>query len=308
MDGLILVDKPRGPTSHDVVARIRRCLGIQRVGHFGTLDPLATGLLLVAVGRAVKLFPLFSKHDKVYTGEIRLGVATDTYDVLGQPTAPATDIMPGREAVSAAMRSFEGEILQAPPPYSARKLAGKPLYKWARSRKPIAAPPRLVVVHAFKLADYRPPVVEFEVECGSGTYVRSLAHTLGEKLGCGAHLAGLRRLSAGDLSLAQALSLERVEELIAAGRAEEAVLPLESLLPWLPKLILTATGEGRLQKGRALAPGDTQGTLPSVASADTGPAGAQEPVRLFSPAGRFLGLAQPGADPETLVPFLVLTP
>jgi tRNA pseudouridine55 synthase len=308
MDGLILVDKPRGPTSHDIVARIRRCLGIQKVGHFGTLDPLATGLLLVAVGRAVKLFPLFSKHDKVYTGEILLGVATDTYDALGQPAAPAAGVMPRREAVSEAMRSFEGEILQAPPPYSAKKLAGKPLYKWARSRKPVAAPPRPVVVRAFKLADYRPPVIEFEVRCSSGTYVRSLAHALGEKLGCGAHLAGLRRLSSGELSLAQALPLERVEDLIAAGRAQEAVLPLESLLPGLPKLILTPTGEARLQKGRALAAGDTQVTVPGVAPAGAGPAVAREPVRLFSLAGRFLGLAQPGPEPDTFVPFLVFVP
>ena len=116
MDGLILVDKPRGPTSHDVVARVRRCLGIQGVGHFGTLDPLATGLLLVAVGRAVKLFPFFSAHDKSYSGEIRLGVATDTYDAMGRPTATPGGELPGKEAVSEAMGSLEGEILRRPLP------------------------------------------------------------------------------------------------------------------------------------------------------------------------------------------------
>jgi len=308
MDGLILVDKPRGATSHDVVARVRRCLGIQKVGHFGTLDPLATGLLLVAVGRAVKLFPLFSKHDKVYTGEIRLGVATDTYDAMGRPTAPEADALPGREDISKAMLSLEGEILQTPPPYSAKKLGGKPLYKWARGRQPVSCPPRPVKVYAFKLADYRAPIVEFEVRCGSGTYVRSLAHTLGEMLGCGAHLAGLRRLSAGELSLARAFSVEHLEELIKEGKAAEAVLPLEALLPGLPKLILTEVGEGRLQRGRNLADGDIQRMLPSAAPSGTGSADGGGACRLFSLTGRFLGLAAPGPDPETLLPFLVLVP
>jgi tRNA pseudouridine55 synthase len=308
MDGLILVDKPRGATSHDIVARVRRCLGIQKVGHFGTLDPMATGLLLVAVGRAVKLFPLFSRHDKVYSGEIRLGVATDTYDAMGRPTASAAGALPGREAVVEAMRAFEGEILQAPPPYSAKKVAGKPLYKWARGHKPMTSPPRPVTVYAFRLVDFKPPVVEFEARCGSGTYVRSLAHTLGEVLGCGAHLAGLRRLSAGDLTVDRALSADRVEELIKEGRAGEALLPLEALLPGLPKVVLTETGEGRLQKGRSLMPGDIQSRLPQGAPSGTDPADAPDSCRLFSLTGRFLGLARPGPDPETLVPFLILAP
>ncbi len=308
MDGLILVDKPQGLTSHDVVARIRQSLRIQKVGHFGTLDPMATGLLLVAVGRAVKLFPFFSKHDKVYAGEIRLGVATDTYDATGRPTGPETALLPGRQAVIDAMRPLEGEILQTPPPYSAKKLAGKPLYKWARSRQPIACPPRTVIVHAFKMIDCRPPVIEFEVRCGSGTYIRSLAHALGEALGCGAHLAGLRRLGSGEFSVSRALPLERVEELILAGKAEEVVLPLESLLAALPKLILTETGESRLQRGRQLAPADVQRRLPPDAPPGTGPEPDRETCRLFSLSGRFLGLAAPGPDPGMLVPFLVLVP
>jgi tRNA pseudouridine55 synthase len=269
---------------------------------------MATGLLLVAVGRAVKLFPLFSRHDKVYSGEIRLGVATDTYDAMGRPTASAAGALPGREAVVEAMRAFEGEILQAPPPYSAKKVAGKPLYKWARGHKPMTSPPRPVTVYAFRLVDFKTPVVEFEARCGSGTYVRSLAHTLGEVLGCGAHLAGLRRLSAGDLTVDRALSADRVEGLIKEGRAGEVVLPLEALLPGLPKVVLTETGEGRLQKSRSLAPGDVQSRLPQGALSGTDPADAPDTCRLFSLTGRFLGLARSGPDPETLVPFLILAP
>ncbi len=136
MDGLILVDKPRGATSHDIVARVRRCLGIQKVGHFGTLDPLATGLLLVAVGRAVKLFPLFSRHDKVYSGEIRLGMATDTYDAMGRPTASAAGTLPGREAILEAMRAFEGEILQAPPLTRPRRWPANPFINGPAAKRP----------------------------------------------------------------------------------------------------------------------------------------------------------------------------
>ena len=204
------------------------------------------------------------------------------------------------------MRAFEGEILQAPPPYSAKKVAGKPLYKWARGQTPMTSPPRPVTVYAFRLDDFKPPVVEFEVRCGSGTYVRSLAHSLGEVLGCGAHLAGLRRLSAGDLTVDRALSADRVEELIKEGRAGEVVLPLEALLPGLPKVILTETGEGRVQRGRPLAPEDIQSTLPPAAPTWKGPPDALNTCRLFSLTGRFLGLARPGPDPETLVPFLIL--
>lgn len=305
MDGLILVDKPRGLTSHDVVARIRRCLRVQKAGHFGTLDPLATGLLLVAVGRAVKLFPLFSNQDKLYTGEIRLGVATDTYDALGQPAASETNVLPVREAVVEAMSRLTGEILQAPPPYSAKKLAGKPLYKWARSHQAVACPPRPVRVVRFELTDYRPPVIAFEVHCGSGTYVRSLAHELGEMLGCGAHLAALRRVSAGDLSVAQASTLERFETLAAEGRTDEAVLPLESLLPGIPRLILTETGEGRLQKGRPLTAGDFQGQPPVSAPGETPAIAGRQVCRLFSLKGRFLGLAEAGPAPDTFLPFLL---
>ena len=308
MDGLILVDKPRGATSHDIVARVRRCLGIRKVGHFGTLDPMATGLLLVAVGRAVKLFPLYSKHDKAYAGEIQLGLATDTYDATGQPTSPRKDALPGREAVVEAMRSFEGEILQTPPPYSAKKVSGKPLYKWARGRKEVSCPPRPVTVHSFGLVDFRPPAVEFEVRCGSGTYVRSLAHDLGRMLGCGAHLTGLRRISSGELTIDRALPVDRVEELVRGGRTGEVILPLEALLPGLPKVVLTGSGEGRLQRGRPLSPGDIERRLAAEEPAAARPDAPPGACRLFSLAGRFLGLAAPGPDPEVMVPFLILTP
>jgi tRNA pseudouridine55 synthase len=305
MDGLILVDKPRGATSHDIVARVRRSLGIQRVGHFGTLDPLATGLLLVAVGRAVKLFPFFSRHDKVYTGEIRLGVATDTYDAEGEPVAREAGRLPDRAAIVEAMSHFVGDLLQTPPPYSAKKLAGKPLYKWARSRKAAPVSARPVRVDVFRLTDWRPPVLEFEVRCGSGTYVRSLAHELGERLGCGAHLASLRRLAVGGFLIADARPIDRVEDLIKQGRSHDLLHPLESLLPELPKLILTETGAGRLQKGRALASEDIHLVVAAPDSSRPGRGELAGACRLFDMTGRLLAMAQPDRDGLRLVPFLV---
>src|SRR4030042_1057422 len=189
MDGLILVDKPQGATSHDVVARIRRIIDQRQVGHFGTLDPLATGLLLVAVGSATRLFPRYSLHDKVYSGKMRLGYATDTYDAQGKPTSVESDRLPNRDTLVEAMGKFNGRLEQVPPPYSAKKVAGKPLYKWARAKKTVAPRASQVTVYAFNLGGYSPPHVEFDVHCASGTYVRSLVHALGQTLGCGAHLS-----------------------------------------------------------------------------------------------------------------------
>jgi tRNA pseudouridine55 synthase len=303
MDGLILVDKPRGATSHDIVARVRRALGIQQVGHFGTLDPLATGLLLVAVGRAVKLFPFFSKYQKVYAGEIRLGVATDTYDAEGEPVGQEASSLPDRPAVVAAVRHFVGDLLQTPPPYSAKKLSGRPLYKWARKGQAPQVAARPVRVDYFTVTDFRPPLVGFEVRCGSGTYVRSLAHELGARLGCGAHLAGLRRLAVGGYLLAEAQPIDRAEDMIRAGKSEELLRPLASLLSELPRLILTEADARGLQKGRAVASGDLVGT--GETSGAAGPAGV---CRLFDTAGHFLALARPDPDGSRLVPFLVLHP
>jgi tRNA pseudouridine55 synthase len=305
MHGLILVDKPRGATSHDVVDRVRRILGQQRVGHFGTLDPLATGLLLVAVGGATRLFPWFSRHDKVYSGEMRLGWATDTYDSQGKPASEESADFPDRSTLLEAMKGFVGRIEQAPPPYSAKKVEGKPLYKWARSKREIRPKACPVVVHAFDLENYAPPLAKFSVRCGAGTYIRSLVHDLGRALGCGAHLAGLRRLAVGIYGLDKALSLEEIERLAKEGRWESVLVPLEALLPDCPKAVLTEAGCRRLQKGRPLPEDFVLEVIPAVregASVEEHP----QVCRLFSPEGRFLGLAEPVQGGKTLLPLLIL--
>ena len=227
MDGLLLVRKPAGPTSHDVVARLRKILGQKKIGHFGTLDPLASGLLVVAAGRATRFFPYYSKLDKTYEGRIRLGFATDTYDREGRPYGPGN-----RPAARSRRPPLGDEILRRGNPPAAPRLFGQE----ARGKAPLClCPPRgepsnrrpcPVTVAAFELRSYDPPFLDFRVECGSGTYIRSLAHDLGAALGCGGHLAELVRTRVGDFSLAAALTLEEIGALQA--RSETGRLPSPS--------------------------------------------------------------------------------
>ena len=306
MDGLILVDKPGGVTSHDIVLRIREILGLEKVGHFGTLDPLATGLLLLAVGKATKLFPFFSKKDKAYRGKIRLGFSTDTYDALGKPLPEEQSGYPDRETLAKAMNTFVGEIKQVPPPYSAKKLDGKPLYKWARAKRMIHLEPSSVVVYSFDLIAYAPPFLDFESRCSTGTYVRSLVHDLGQRLGCGGHLAELRRLAVGEYDISAAFSLERVKRLAEGGQTADFVLPLETLLPEFPKVILKESGARELQKGKNLPAEHILKVLRQRPG--QGPADMEEEIfRLFSLEGKFLALAKKAEKQKGLLPFLRLS-
>lgn len=299
MEGLILVDKPPGWSSHDVVARIRNVLEEERVGHFGTLDPLATGLLLVAVGRATRLFPYFSRKDKTYRGRIRLGYATDTYDAQGRALAEESHSLPDEERLRAALAALTGVFFQTPPPFSAKKIGGKPSYALARRQKAIPLQPEQVTVHFFSLDSYDPPCFDFRAACSAGTYVRSLAHDLGTALGCGAHLQSLCRLSSGEFSLEQALSLEEIERLTKRGETLRFLRPMESLLPDFPKLILSESGCRLIKNGRRISAQDLE---PSP----SWPSPTLQTFRLFGPDGLLKGLARPEADGQSLHPFLVL--
>jgi tRNA pseudouridine55 synthase len=303
-DGLLVIDKPAGLTSHDVVQMVRKLLGTRRVGHGGTLDPDATGVLLVAVGQATRFFPYLSKEDKVYEGRIRLGFATDTYDASGRPTTEESPALPALEELVPAMKAFEGEILQAPPRYSAKKLGGRPVYKLARADAEFRLEPARVTVHRFTLREYRTPFVDFEVECSAGTYIRSLAHDLGQRLGCGAHLATLRRTSVGPYGLADARPLPGPEETAAKGEdIRQHVLPLERLLPGAPAVVVLPEAEVRVRNGSLLDPCHVAGGLP-----DFFPAIADARlVRLLSGSGRLLALARPTPGAARLHPFLVIS-
>lgn len=299
MDGLVLVRKPSGPTSHDCVARIRRVFQTKRVGHFGTLDPFAEGLLLLGLGRATRLFPFFGASDKSYQGRIRLGLATDTYDSTGTPRSPEAADLPTESEVRAAMIRFQGEIDQAAPPFSAKKLAGKPLYAYARNGIETERRISRIRVDRFDLRAYLPPDLDFTVSCSAGTYIRSLAHDLGASLGCGAHLTSLTRTSSGPYRLDDARSFEDIEAAAAAGRLGEIILPMESLLGHLPPAELTASGRERIKNGRSVPLSDPELAVPSGALP---PEGAI--LRLFDPEKRLIGLAKvrEGAG----APFLVL--
>lgn len=301
-DGLIVIDKPAGPTSHDVVQRMRKALAMRRVGHGGTLDPDATGVLLVAAGQATRFFPFLSKEAKVYEGRIRLGFATDTYDASGRPVSELSSDLPDRGALAAAMKAFEGESLQTPPRYSAKKIAGRPVYKLARADKEFELKPVPVVITRFLLRDYRPPDLDFEAACSAGTYIRSLAHDLGWRLGCGAHLAVLRRTAVGPYRLDDAVALADFEEASARGEQARFILPLDRLLLWAPAVVVRPEAEPFVRNGRPLGTSDLASPFPEFSRPDAPDALA----RLLSTGGRLLALARPTPDGSALHPFVVI--
>ncbi|MBA4388027.1 MAG: tRNA pseudouridine(55) synthase TruB [Verrucomicrobia bacterium] len=207
-DGILLVDKPAGPTSHDIVDSIRRKFGFNKVGHGGTLDPQATGLLVILLGKGTKLSDRFMGADKVYEGTMRLGIETDTQDAQGKTTREADATAVTAEQLQAAMGKFTGDIMQTPPMVSAAKVGGVPLYKLARKGKTVPREPKLIHVYEFKLLDFKPPDASFIIRCTKGTYVRTLCSDVGAALGCGAHLAQLRRLQSGDFKIEECSTLD----------------------------------------------------------------------------------------------------
>jgi tRNA pseudouridine55 synthase len=228
LDGAILIDKPSGPTSHDVVDAIRRKFGIKKVGHCGTLDPNATGLLIIVLGRGTKLSERLMGDDKVYEGTVKFGEATNSYDSDGEIIS--TTPVPGLtlDQLNEAAAAFIGDQMQTPPMVSAVKKDGVPLYKLARKGIEVERAPRLVHIYNFRFTGYREPLGEFRIACTKGTYVRSIAHELGQKLGCGAHLATLRRVTSGKFDLADATRLDDVLKLTSA-ELEKKVIPFLKL-------------------------------------------------------------------------------
>jgi tRNA pseudouridine55 synthase len=228
LDGAILVDKPAGPTSHDVVDAIRRQFQIKKVGHCGTLDPNATGLLIIVLGRGTKLSEKLMGDDKVYEGIIKFGVATNSYDADGEilETKPVPPLMP--EQLNEEAAKFIGDQMQMPPMVSAIKKGGVPLYKLARKGIEVVREPRLIHIYNFRFSNYSEPLAEFRLACTKGTYVRSVAHDLGQKLGCGAHLAALRRSVSGKFDVADAKPLDEILKMTTA-ELEQRVIPFLKL-------------------------------------------------------------------------------
>ncbi len=227
LDGALLIDKPAGPTSHDIVDAIRANFRIKKVGHCGTLDPNATGLLLIVLGRATKLSEKLMSDDKVYEGTIKFGEATDSYDADGKITAALPVPPTTMEALNQLADTFVGDLLQTPPMVSAVKIKGVPLYKLARKGIEVERKPRLVHIYNYRFTNYAEPFGQFRVACTKGTYVRSLAHELGQKLGCGAHLKTLRRLVSGKFDVADAVEFEQVMKMTPAELVQRVIPFLE---------------------------------------------------------------------------------
>lgn len=281
-----MVDKPAGPTSHDVVARVRRSLGTSRIGHTGTLDPLATGVLPLVVGRATRLAALFSGAEKEYEAGVRLGVATDTYDAASL-SGPAPAPPPGLDAalVEAALEAFRGTYSQAPPAYSAKKINGVAAYKLARRNEPVQPHAVTVTVNRLTLLSCTNGLAQLRVHCSAGFYVRSLAHDLGARLGCGAHLESLRRTRAGSFEQSAAIRLQDIEH--EGAGASRWMVPLSLLLPHLPGVVLNERGVRRATHGNDVSPDD-------LAAPAVSPAAPTDPGRwrLLDGTGMLIGIAE----------------
>ncbi len=250
MDGAVIVDKPSGWTSHDVVNKVRRFAGTKRVGHLGTLDPAATGVLPLVLGRATRLAQFYTRNDKIYEGVIHFGYSTDSYDGDGQPTSPAQDIVLDPEQLEAALQKFRGPFAQVPPQVSAKKIAGRPAYEMARKQQPVELKAVDVEVYSLDVLRVEGCKAEVRVRCSAGTYLRSIAHEAGQALGCGAFLKSLRRTASGDFKIEAARSLEQLGALAEAGCFEEAVIPAAELLPEIPKEIVDVLTAGQIRNGR----------------------------------------------------------
>ena len=266
MNGIFIIDKPGGMTSHDVVNRVRKLVLGAKVGHLGTLDPMATGVLPVCVGKATRIGPFLNLAPKEYTGEIHFGFSTTTYDREGTPTSPVLPMTNSQKDVESAIQGLTGLIDQVPPPFSAKKIGGVPSYKLARRGRIVENPAARVEVYEFRIVWLEPPRLAFRVSCSAGTYVRSLAHDLGELLGCRAHLASLRRMRSGEFTVENAVEMQKL--------SQENIVPIEKLLGSLPLIEVSDVDEQRVIHGNNI-PAGTDSQL----------------ARIFNKRGEFLAVA-----------------
>jgi tRNA pseudouridine55 synthase len=317
-DGALVIDKPTGKTSHDVVDAVRRVVGFRQVGHLGTLDPLATGVLVLLLGRATRLAQFYAGRRKRYRATFRFGFATDTYDsdgvALGPDAVPTLD----RGEIERLASEFTGKLLQTPPPYSAKKIHGKPAHELARKKKPVDLKPVEIEIYDFRVEDVQGSFVRVAIECAAGTYIRSIAHDMGARLGCGAHLREIVRTAVGEFTLDQAV---KVEDLIAAAREGAPVasansklanwiVPLERLLPELPSVTVLPIVERAVRHGAKfnvqlahIQPGRISPAQGATAELDSG---EWKPARLrvFGAQERLIAIAE-AIVPRTYRPIVV---
>ncbi|MCL6480579.1 MAG: tRNA pseudouridine(55) synthase TruB [Firmicutes bacterium] len=310
-DGALVLHKPAGKTSHDVVEAVRRLLGFRRMGHLGTLDPLATGVLPLLLGRATRLAQFYAGRHKRYECTIRFGFATDTYDADGQPVGPDLQPTLDRQQIEALAARFVGRISQVPPAFSAKKIRGRPAHELARKKRPVALKPIEVEVYEFRVLDVQGCRVRVAIQCAAGTYIRSLAHELGQLQGSGAHLAEIVRTAVGEFTLDQAIPLEELAHYARSGRLTEVVIPLEHLLPELPRITVLPIIERRIRHGTRfdVLPAQIQPGQDLAALGVPAPLAASVPrpnrLRVFNQQGRLIAIAQ-AIVPRTYQPIVVL--
>jgi tRNA pseudouridine55 synthase len=250
VDGVIVVDKPEGLTSHDVVNRVRRLANTRRVGHLGTLDPMATGVLPLVLGRATRLAQFFSGGEKTYDARIQFGWSTNTYDREGEPSSEPVEPRFTRAELDATLGRFRGPFLQTPPPFSAKKVAGTPAYRLARKGTPVDLQPVQVHVFELDLSEFDGAAARIRLRCSAGTYLRGIAHDAGRALGCGAFLTALRRTASGEFAEDQAFSLEALGDLARAGNLREALIPAARVLPEFPNAAVDIVTAGQIRQGK----------------------------------------------------------
>jgi tRNA pseudouridine55 synthase len=280
MDGVLNINKPPGVTSHDVVERVRKILHERRIGHTGTLDPLATGVLVLCAGRATRIAQYLEAGEKEYKAVMRIGVTTDTLDADGRVLETKSYVPPARQKIIEALLGFTGPTMQRPPAYSAVKVAGVPSYKLAREGKAELLKPRPVTIFSIELTAFEDPTVSLTVRCSKGVYIRTLCAELGDALGMGAHLTGLERTRSGCFSIDRSVTLERLQEVVSAGTVEQVVTPIDEALAVFPAIPISEAETVRVLHGNQI-------LCPASYSNIT-----SDRVRLHSPAGRLLGLAR----------------
>jgi tRNA pseudouridine55 synthase len=295
--GLIAVDKEKGISSHDAVARVRRLFHTKKAGHFGTLDPNATGLLLIALGQATRFFDFYVKQDKLYSGLIRFGYATRTYDAEGAPLAPKQPADLGQLDLESLLAGFRGKLLQMPPAFSAKKFKGKPLYTYARRQETVHIAAVEVTIHELTGRAVDAETLEFRALTSSGTYIRSLAHDLGQKVGCGAYLLELKRERIGRFTLGEAKTLDEIAALETDGKALQAVIPIEKLLDEYPKMIVSQAGRRCVCNGMALKASDVLKIFPAASN---------DFFRIFDDEGKLLAIVEKEPHAMSFKPYLVI--
>lgn len=294
--GLIVLNKPKNITSHDAVDKIRALFNIKKVGHFGTLDPLAEGVLLIAVGKATKFFDFYIKKKKLYSGTIRFGCATTTYDSEGEPISEKKEIDLKKIDIEKILSAFRGKISQTPPIYSAKKVKGKPLYKYAREKEDVKIKPVNIEIFTLQGKILEKDSLWFETLTSSGTYIRSLAHDIGQKAGSGAYLEELKRLKIGEFDIRNSVTLEELEDEVEAGNIAKVVGPIETLLPEFPKIIVSQGGRKAVLNGMPLEIKDIIKILSTEKS---------DYYRLFDEEGKLLTISQKDDKSMTFKPHIV---